>query len=93
MGPNSLRCCLQPDARDVCPPYGETAFVTTREARSSVASGPIYCKDADGAFTLGVSSLGGLAPVLAADAPPRRTLTNPRFAARSAAVRLSAKSG
>jgi hypothetical protein len=70
MPPSSLRHWFPPDDRDVCPPCGETAVVTTDEARSSVASRPISCEDADGAFTLAVSSLGGLAPVLGADAPP-----------------------
>ena len=69
MPPSSLRHWFEPDECDVCPPCGERAVVTTDAARHCLACGCIWLQ-ADGAWTLAVSSLHALAPARGTDAAP-----------------------
>jgi hypothetical protein len=85
MPPSNLRHWFEPDECDVCPPCGERAVVAIDEARYCLACGCLWLQGADGGWTLAVSSLQGLTPVLrtkAAPPPDGQCLAQPRLGRR-----------
>ncbi len=70
MPPSSLCHWFQPDECEVCPLCGQRAVVTPHEARYCLACGSMWLEDADGLYTLAVSSLDALPQVPRTDAAP-----------------------